>query len=135
MIKEINMIKTNRINGLHFGEIILIILLAASFLVKAQIRKDPEERTKEMKEKLNLSEEQSEKILQIYINTDKEIESKMQGGSTNRVEMLKGIRDIMENTDEEIFKILNEEQQEKYKKITNERKENYDKMKSNRNFN
>ena len=102
-----------------FLTIIVFFLSTAGF---AQMRKDPEERANELKEKLNLTDEQTEQVKQIYFNADNEIKSKVQG-SGNREQMREAMKTIMSNTDNEILKIINDEQKEKYNEIIQEREE------------
>ena len=102
--------------------ILLVMILLTSFSVNAQMmRMDPKERAEELKEKLYLTDEQTEQVEQIYTNAENEIKSKVQG-SGNREQMREAMETIMSNTDNEILKILDEVQQDKYNQMIEERR-------------
>ena len=104
--------------------IFLAIILLISFSANAQMmRMNPKERAEELKEKLELSDEQTKQVEEIYIKTDNEIKETNREGSRNREQLRDAMETIMSNTDNEILKILNDAQKEKYKEIIRERKE------------
>lgn len=98
-----------------------VIILFISVTTFAQIRTGPEERAKALREQLNLTDEQTEQVKQIYVNADDEIKSNVQG-SGKREQMRSVMQTVMDNVDNEILKILDEVQQDKYNQIIEERR-------------
>jgi biopolymer transport protein ExbD len=104
--------------------IFLITMFFISFSANAQMtRMNPKERAEELKEKLELSDEQTKQVEEIYIKADNEIKETIQEGSRNREQLREAMETIMGNTDNEILEILNDKQKEKYNEIMQERKE------------
>lgn len=105
----------------------IVMLLLVSINNYAQMMKSPEERAKELREKLNLTNEQTEKVKQIYENADNEFRDRIQG-SGNRDQIRIAMQTLMDNTDSEILKILNGEQKTSYERIMEARKEQMEKF-------
>lgn len=104
---------------------IAISLIAALFLgiyssFYAQMRATPEERVERLKERINLSENQSLKILSIYKEMTKKMEDEI-SPQTPREERRSKIAKFMEKADAEILKILDKNQTVEYKNIIKER--------------
>lgn len=102
----------------------LIVLLSLSFFLLslvavAQPRFTPQERLKMLKERLNLTEEQSKKVEDILINSDKEIQKLRSSNNRDRSQF----RDLMDKTNQEIEKVLDEKQKTEYKKMMEERRQ------------
>jgi hypothetical protein len=98
----------------------------------AQMMKSPAEKVKELKQKLNLTNEQTEKVEQIYEDAEYEFRNRIQG-SGNRDQIRTAMQTLMNNTDVEILKILNDEQKEIYDSIMEARKRQMEQFQ--RNFN
>ncbi len=101
----------------------MIILLSLSFFMLslvaiAQPRITPQERLKMLKERLNLTEEQSKKVEEILIKSDKEIQKLRSSEDRDRTKF----RAQMDKTNQEIEKVLNEKQKAEYKKMLEERR-------------
>jgi Spy/CpxP family protein refolding chaperone len=82
----------------------------------------PVERTKLLKEKLNLTEKQLKAIEEIY--SEEEAEMKALLPKTPNIDDMKPhekIRTIMDKIDDRILKVLNYEQKKEYKKLIEER--------------
>lgn len=95
-------------------------------------RMDPEERAKqqtaELKEELQLNEDQSTKLEELFVKSGKEsqamFEAMREGGDTDRSEMREKMQASREKQQEEVKKILTEEQFTKYEKLMQERRRN-----------
>lgn len=102
----------------------LIVLLSLSFFLLslvaiAQPRFTPQERLKMLKERLNLTEEQSKKVEDILVKSDKEIKKLRSSDNRDRTQF----RDLMDKTNQEIEKVLDEKQKAEYKKMMEERRQ------------
>jgi hypothetical protein len=102
----------------------LIILFSLSLFVLslvavAQPRFTPQERLKMLKERLNLTQEQSKKVEDILINSDKEMQKLRSGENRDRSQF----RAQMDKTNQEIEKVLDEKQKVEYKKMLEERRQ------------
>jgi len=113
--------------------VLLVSILVFTFLVTytyAQMMKSPEQRAKDLKEKLNLTNEQTEKVEQIYEKADSLFRNSLQG-SGNRDQMKAAMKTLMNDTDAEILKILNDEQKEIYGSIMEDRKKQLEQLQKN----
>ncbi len=102
----------------------LIVLLSLSFFLLslvaiAQPRFTPQERLKMLKERLNLTEEQSKKVEDILIKSDKELQKLRSSDNRDRSQF----RAQMDKTNQEIEKVLDEKQKSEYKKMMEERRQ------------
>ncbi|HMN49646.1 MAG TPA: hypothetical protein PKD67_10950 [Ignavibacteriaceae bacterium] len=102
----------------------LIVLLSLSFFLLslvaiAQPRFTPQERLKMLKERLNLTEEQSKKVEDILVKSDKEIKKLRSSDNRDRTQF----RDLMDKINQEIEKVLDEKQKAEYKKMMEERRQ------------
>jgi len=100
---------------------ILIVLSAAFILfagtINAQQRLTPQERAKNLKESLGLTNEQTIKVEQILTNSNAEIQ-KLQAGEIPDREQF---REIRENSNKAILDILSEKQKTEFNKMLEER--------------
>ncbi len=94
----------------------VLLLLAGS--INAQQRFTPQERAKNLKEKLNLTDEQTAKVEQILTNSNAEIQKLRAGENPDREKF----REIRENSNKAILEILTEKQKTEFNKMLDERK-------------
>lgn len=102
---------------------ILLVLLQFA-VVNAQGRMSPKERVKDLKSKLELTDEQAQKIENIFTESQqkmKDYRDKNEGVS--RTDMMKEMRAINENADKSIDSLLTDKQKEQYAAIKKERQE------------
>ena len=95
-----------------------LILILVSLSVFAQQRFTPQERVKMLKERLNLSDEQSIKVEKILLKSNEDLKKLRGSNNQDRSEFIK----IRENSDQEILKVLNDKQKIEFKKMLEERK-------------
>lgn len=97
-----------------------VILFVGSSLMPAQGRMTHEERLQQYKERLKLSDDQTQKLDAILLKSEKKRdEMRNKGDRENmRDEMMK----IMEETNNQISKILKSAQKAEFKKMVEERK-------------
>lgn len=95
-----------------------LILLLVSLSAFAQPKFTPQERLKMLKEKLSLTKDQSVKIEKILIKSDEDMKKLKSSENSDRTEF----RKIMENSNQEIQKVLNENQKAQFKKMSEERR-------------
>ncbi len=100
----------------------LLALLQPAFS-QGMMMATPEERAKRLKERLSLTEEQTKKVHEIFKNSDKERQSKMESVRGDREAMREQMTAIMAGTDKEIEKLLTEEQKKKYGELKKERRQ------------
>ncbi len=93
-------------------------LFMLSMVAIAQPRFTPQERLKMLKERLNLTQEQSKKVEDILINSDKEMQKLRSSENRDRSQF----RVQMDKTNQEIEKVLDEKQKAEYKKMLEERR-------------
>jgi hypothetical protein len=115
--------------------IMCAIWLSLSTANLAQM-KSPEERTKELTEKLKLTKDQEKKIVNIYQNQQEKMLKIVQQGDgfrdpSNREKMTK----LREESNNEIMKLLNKDQKKEFKKIMDEQKQRMEERRKNRNGN
>jgi periplasmic protein CpxP/Spy len=84
----------------------------------AQGRITPQERLKNLQQKLNLTEEQSTNVEKILVDSDKQIQKLRESDNPDRAEF----RKIMDNSNEQIMQVLNEKQKTEFNKILEQRK-------------
>ncbi|HCY74721.1 MAG TPA: hypothetical protein DHV28_02280 [Ignavibacteriales bacterium] len=102
----------------------LIVLLSLSFFLLslvaiAQPRFTPQERLKMLKERLNLTEEQSKNVEKILIKSDEDMQKLRSTDNRDRSQF----RAQMDKTNQEIEKVLDEKQKSEYKKMMEERRQ------------
>lgn len=95
-----------------------LILFVLSISAFAQQRFTPQDRLKFYKEKLNLTEDQSKKVEQILIKSDDQMKKLREDKSADRSEF----RKMMDQTNQEISKVLNEKQKADFQKMLDEMK-------------
>ena len=101
----------------------LIVLLSLSFFILSlvavgQPRFTPQERLKMLKERLNLTEEQSQIVEKILIKSDDEMQKLRSSDNRDRSQF----RAQMDKTNQEIEKVLDENQKAEYNKMLDERR-------------
>jgi periplasmic protein CpxP/Spy len=95
-----------------------VIIIVMTFTVtNAQNRRTPEERAKMLKERLNLTDEQTSKVDSIYTESDKKFQDVSQNGF-DRAQF----RAIMDSTNSEIEKLLTDKQKDGFSKLLEERR-------------
>ena len=110
---------------------VLLLVLVQLSVINAQGRMNPKERAADLKTKLELTDEQSQKIEAIFVETQQKSKEIRDSTSGNREEMMKAIKPLNEAADKKIDSILTDKQKEQYAKIKKERQERMEKrMKS-----
>lgn len=107
--------------------IVLVLMLTGVLSVDAQTKENlpsAEDRaqiqTDFMKEKLNLSEDQVPRVLEINLNSAKRMDKVMK--MTDRMKKFKEFRAVIMDKDNALKKVLNKEQFKKYQKSKDEMK-------------
>jgi periplasmic protein CpxP/Spy len=95
----------------------VIIFMAAFIVSNAQPRRTPKDRAQNLKEQLNLTDEQTSKIENLYIEADK----KFQEAAQVNLDRSK-FREIMDSTNVQIKKLLTDEQKDTFNKLLEERR-------------
>ncbi len=111
--------------------IAMILLLTLSFTVQSQqdekIQKTPEERAKRelkaIQKECNLSNEQSVKVEQILLTTQKKLAIVKASKPVQRGDRLKEMKTISDDQNTEMAKILSPEQYTKYQALIEKQKE------------
>ncbi|MFA3783957.1 hypothetical protein ABRY23_12930 [Melioribacteraceae bacterium 4301-Me] len=99
----------------------LMLLLFVSFS-NAQMRRTPAERAKMLAERLKLNEEQTKKVESIYEKQQEKMSKLFNDNSGSRQEMREKFRQLADETNAEIEKILNKNQKEEFKKFIEEQR-------------
>lgn len=102
------------IKVISFSVLIAFISLC---VINAQPRRTPAERAKILKERLNLTDEQTSKVENIYTGADKKFQEASQNGFDREK-----FRAIMDSTNTDIEKILTDKQKEAFNKFLQERR-------------
>ena len=103
---------------------LLLFLIPVSTL--AQGRRGPgniEERVKNLKKQLSLTDEQSAKVKEIMESVQKKMQEEREKNQGNRQAMREAMMKIRSETDDKIMETLTPEQKKEYEKIIKERNE------------
>ncbi len=98
--------------------------------INAQTRRTPKERAQILKDQLSLTDSQTTKIENIYTAADKKFQESRQGNFDRTI-----FRALMDSTNTEIKKLLNDKQKDEFNKIIEERRGRMRGYKSNSNSN
>jgi hypothetical protein len=115
--------------------IVFAIWVGLSVVNLAQMR-SPEERAKQLTERLKLTKDQEKKIENIYQKQQEKMQKIVQQGDgfrdpSNREKMMK----LREESNSEIMKLLKKDQKEEFKKFMDEQKKRMEERRKNRNGN
>ena len=106
-----------------FISTLIIVLFACSKSEEPRGRFTPEQSVEQLKERLDLSDDQADTIKQILIDSRETFAKLREDFSGDRSEMRESFRAIMDETDRQIKEVLNDEQREKYEQYRQERRE------------
>ncbi len=98
-----------------------VLLLLVNFS-SAQMRRSPSERAKMLSERLKLNEDQTKKVESIYEKQQEKISKLFNDNSVSRQEMREKFRQLADETNAEIEKVLNKNQKEEFKKFIEEQR-------------
>ena len=101
----------------------MLLLCACSKEEAPRGRFTPEQRLEQLKDRLDLTSDQADKIEQILKDSQDKFAKLRENISGDRSEMRESARAIMEETDKLIKEVLNEDQIEKYEQYQQERRE------------
>lgn len=104
--------------------LLIVFVWGMTSHVDAQPRQSsPEQRTEQLRDALDLSEEQVQKVLLIYTDMDNERKALMESNSDDRRSMRETLRTLSGNVDLKIEELLTDSQKEIYQRIKQERRE------------
>lgn len=103
--------------------VIILMLLFQFTLVNAQGRMTPKERVKDLKDKLELTDEQAKKVEVIFEESAVKIKEVREKNMGDRAEMMKAMMPINQEQDKKIDSLLTDKQKVKYEEIKKERRE------------
>jgi periplasmic protein CpxP/Spy len=95
----------------------IIITMTALSVIIAQPRRTPSERAKMLKEQLNLTDDQTSKIENLYTAADKKFQNESQNGFDREK-----FRAVMDSTNMEIKSLLTDKQKDEFDKLLAERR-------------
>lgn len=101
----------------------LCIMLTASFLQRASAQgmmRSPEERAKQLKERLKLDDEQTKKVEEIFKSAQDKMQEVMGNTQGDRDAMRKTMIDLRAKADKEIEALLTKDQKKKYDEVKKE---------------
>jgi len=104
--------------------VVVVALLVGVAAVSAQaqpMRMSAEQRTQMLKDSLQLTKDQSAKVLEIYQLMDKERAKLMESGPSDRQARWESMRSLMDTTDTRIESLLTAEQKAKYQFLKQQR--------------
>lgn len=111
------------------GLLLMIVVLGTTMSIaqnRGGQRMDPEERakqsTKELKEALDLKEDQEKKVYDLNLKTNKEMSAAWQDADGDRDVMREKMGKVRDNTNKEMKKILSDDQYKKYEKYLAEKR-------------
>lgn len=111
------------------GLLLMIVVLGTTMSMaqnRGGQRMDPEERakksTKELKEALDLKEDQEKKVYELNLKAGKEMSEAWEEADGDRDVMRKKMGKVRDNTNNEMKKILSDDQYEKYEKYLEEKR-------------
>ena len=103
--------------------VLLVMVLIQFTLVNAQGRMSPKERAADLKEKLELNDEQAQKVEVIFTASAEKAKELREKYAGNRADMMKAMAPINEENDKKIDSLLTDKQKEKYAQMKKERRE------------
>lgn len=98
---------------------LFVVIFAVNIF--AQPRFDPKEQLKDLKEKLNLSEDQSKEVETILVDMTEEMKKLREDNTGSREEMFPKMMKIREDANKKIENVLNDDQKKAFKKYLEER--------------
>jgi hypothetical protein len=106
-------------------KVMLVIFVLFSFvqLMNAQNRMSPHERTKQLTEQLKLDEEQAKAVEVIFTKSQEKIMEIMSGGGMGDPSTREAVMKIRQESNEEIQKLLNDDQKKEFEKIIEEQRQ------------
>jgi len=107
---------------------LLVVLLVNPIFAQRGFPPNEKDRVKDLKEKLQLTDEQTKKVESIFNNNKKKMDASFENKDRGSSDPRKMMDSIMNATDKEIEKVLTKDQKTKYLKMIEERKEQMKKM-------
>ena len=104
--------------------LILVFVILQVITINAQRGFSSKERVKELKEKLGLTDIQVKKIEAIFDKNQEKIDSRLKSVWKITKQWGNKYFEMIENSDKEILKLLDDKQKAEYKKLIKERREN-----------
>jgi Spy/CpxP family protein refolding chaperone len=96
----------------------ILAILAFSVMSYSQPRMSPQDRAKNLKEKLSLTDDQTAKVEKLFTDAQEKMKN-----LSDRSEF----RKVMDETNSQVVKLLNDKQKTEYQKMLDERKSNMQK--------
>lgn len=103
----------------NIGVLISLSLLIFAAAVNAQPRFSGKDRLERLKERLSLTQEQSAKVEKILLKQEEDMKKLRSSDNFDRTEF----RKVMDNSNQEIEKVLDKKQKLEFKKILDERRQ------------
>lgn len=101
------------------------VLIFAFTFCNAQFRRTPQERAQNLKSRLNLTDEQTQKITGIYQWADSIMSANMNDSSMSRMDRRELFRNTMDSSNVQIEKILTDDQKAEYQKFLQDRRHRF----------
>lgn len=110
-----------------------VLFLTFSFnFCNAQYRRTPQERAQNLQTRLKLTDQQTQKVTDIFQWADSTISTKMNDSSMSRMDRRELFRSTMDSANVQIEKILTDDQKAEYQKLLQQRMNRFH-MRNNRN--
>ena len=103
---------------------ILVLMAGCNSEDQFARRRSPKDRAVELRQLLDLTDEQTAAIETIYVEMDKKMAGLRDESEGDRQTMRESFRSLREETDKAIEEVLFEDQREKYRAIMEERRAN-----------
>ncbi len=100
-----------------------VLGISAVSFAQGRMQRSPEEQTKQLKEEVKLSDEQSTKVLAVFTAQAKTRDSIRTASNGDRQAMMQAMRPMMESTNAKLKAILTPEQYATYEKAMAERRQ------------
>jgi Spy/CpxP family protein refolding chaperone len=104
--------------------LLILIFVLPYKIAFAQKGFSSKDRATDLKTKLELTDDQTKKIESIFENNHTKMDALFEKDKNDREASRTAIKEIMDNTDKEIEKVLDKDQLAKYQKLIDERKNN-----------
>ncbi|MCI0559666.1 MAG: hypothetical protein MN733_14330 [Nitrososphaera sp.] len=102
---------------------VLLALLSVAAVAQGRGMRSPEERAKQLKEQLTLTDDQTVKVLKIFEEGQKKMQEMMSNNTGDRDAMRKSFMETAAKQDSLIEKLLTKEQLTKYEALKKERRQ------------
>jgi Spy/CpxP family protein refolding chaperone len=111
----------------------MLLIFISGFSFAQPRMMSPQERAKNLQERLKLNDAQTQNVVQIYTKSDSVISEKFNDGSLSQSDRFTFIRSAMDSTNAKIEALLTNDQKTEFQKYLEERRSRFNRRNDNQN--